>query len=503
MNIIIQAGGRGSRLRHYTWNKPKCLLSINNKPLLYNFFDVFGNHKYYIIGDYLFDKIESYLNTNEPKVFYKLVQTNDSGTCAGIKDALDLIDDDEPIIVVWSDLYFSECPDFNSLKDTTIYTTDNFVSRFEVLPDKEIIEKHTNSSGVVGMFYFKNKTSFIPPPENGEFLKFFAASYKKFDVVNFNKIDELGDFSHYEKLMSFQPHCRFFNQVDIHKDFVEKKCIDEKYANLIKWEQNWYDSVEALKFTRIPKVISKEPYRLEKIVGKHAFELNSLSNKEKSAILVDMLDLLSDLHNKTEKKFDKTESEKVYFDKTYERIEKIHNLIPKMPYDTLTINGKKCKNLFKEFDNTILDELRPHLISNKFTVVHGDPTFSNSLVDKFFRTWLIDPRGYFSSPGIWGDPYYDFAKVYFSAIGNYDAFNRKKFKLYINESSIEVMMESNSFEEISKEIFSDYFGSNLKKIEIIHALIWIAFSGYVIDDIDSVLAAHYLGLYWLEKIFNN
>ena len=41
--VIVQAGGRGSRLRHYTWNKPKCLFSYEGKPVIFHLFDVFKN----------------------------------------------------------------------------------------------------------------------------------------------------------------------------------------------------------------------------------------------------------------------------------------------------------------------------------------------------------------------------------------------------------------------------------------------------------------------------
>jgi GTP:adenosylcobinamide-phosphate guanylyltransferase len=501
MNIIIQAGGKGSRLRHHTWNKPKCLLSVNNKPLLYNYFDQFPDDKFYVIGDYLFEVLETYLDSNKPNVDVSLVKTSDTGTCSGIADVLDKIDNEDPIILVWGDLYFSKVPDFKNLSDTTLFTTSCFVSRFKVMNDKSVVEQSTQTDGVTGVFYFQNKDSFVVPPKNGEFLKFFINSYPHFDVVNLDNIDELGDFSHYENIISKQSHCRFFNQVTINENFIEKKCINSEFKNLIDWEQNWYDSLETLKFNRIPKVLSKNPYQLEKINGNHAFDLDYLSEREKAVVLIDMLDLLDNLHKKTEKPFDKNESEKVYFDKTYNRIEKIHSLLPLNKSDSFTINGKKCKNLFKNFNTFILDDLKPFLISSKFTVIHGDPTFSNSLVDKYLRTWLIDPRGYFAEPGVWGDPFYDFAKVYFSAIGNYDKYNRKKFKLYINDSSIEIMMEKNIFEDVSKSIFSEYFGSDLKKIEIIHALIWIGMSGYAIDDLDSILAAHYLGLYWLENIY--
>jgi len=501
MNIIVQAGGKGSRLRHYTWNKPKCLLSVNNKPILYNFFDQFPNDKFYIIGDYLFDVLETYLKNNKPNVVYRLIKTNEIGTCSGISEALNLIEDEEPILLLWSDLYFSKKPDLSQIKETTLFTTSCFVSRFKVLNDKNVIEQTTQTDGIAGMFYFQNKESFLTPPNSGEFLKFFLKNYTQFNTSDLSNVDELGDFSHYEELISKQSHCRFFNQVTINETYIEKKCVNNEYKNLIDWEQNWYDTVEILKFERKPKVLNKAPYQLEKINGIHAFELDHLSEREKAVVLIDMLDLLNSLHKKTEKPFDKIDSEKVYFDKTYNRIEKVHSLLPYNKSDSLTINGKKCKNLFKDFNTFILDDLKPFLISNKFTVIHGDPTFSNSLVDKYLRTWLIDPRGYFAQAGVWGDPFYDFAKVYFSAIGNYDKYNRKKFKLYINDTSIEIMMEKNIFEDVSKEIFAEYFGSDLKKIEIIHALIWIGMSGYAIDDLDSILAAHYLGLYWLESIY--
>ena len=39
IEVIVQAGGRGSRLRHFTWNKPKCLVSYNGKPVIYHLFD--------------------------------------------------------------------------------------------------------------------------------------------------------------------------------------------------------------------------------------------------------------------------------------------------------------------------------------------------------------------------------------------------------------------------------------------------------------------------------
>ena len=35
MKIIIQAGGKGTRLEGLTRNKPKCLVPVNNLPIIF------------------------------------------------------------------------------------------------------------------------------------------------------------------------------------------------------------------------------------------------------------------------------------------------------------------------------------------------------------------------------------------------------------------------------------------------------------------------------------
>ena len=82
-------------------------------------------------------------------------------------------------------------------------------------------------------------------------------------------------------------------------------------------------------------------------------------------------------------------------------------------------------------------------------------------MDDKLRVWFIDPRGSFAKPGLYGDAWYDFAKVYYSAVGGYDAFNRRKFKLYVDDDTVEVLMETPLFASTSKHIFNDYFGKEM------------------------------------------
>lgn len=496
MKIIVQAGGRGSRLRHHTWNKPKCLVSVRNKPLLYYLFEKFPSDEFIIIGDYAFEKLKSYLEINLPNINYRLIQSSEKGTASGIKDALQLVDDDDEIMITWSDLIIGDDRLINVNRPTVI-TTSSFTCRWSLQDDGTLQEKPSNKKGVAGIFFFKNKSALDKLPESGEFVKWFSKNITSFDTAEFNNLEELGDFSSIELQNERSGFSRFFNHVDILEDTVEKKAIDKNYSHLIIKEQEWYKSVSDLGFRRIPKVLSAEPFIMERIKGLHAYQMQDLTEREKRAVLADYLDALISLHDLGIQDTDDQDVKDTYIKKTLDRVNSVSAIIPGFEQKSMTVNGRKCKNIFH--DPTLIQSIYENIKPNYFRPIHGDPTFSNSIIDKNLRAWFIDPRGYFAKPGIWGDPRYDFAKVYYSAIGNYDMFNRRKFKLHIDSETVEVLMEESNFVEAGKEIFTDFFSKDLNKIKILHGLIWIALSGYAKDDIDSVIGSFYLGLYYLEE----
>jgi hypothetical protein len=62
----------------------------------------------------------------------------------------------------------------------------------------------------------------------------------------------------------------------------------------------------------------------------------------------------------------------------------------------------------------------------QFGIIHGDPVFSNVLMDKIGNIKLIDPRGTLGNQtSIYGDIFYDYAKIYQSLIG-YDEVMQNK-----------------------------------------------------------------------------
>ena len=498
--VIVQAGGRGSRLRHYTWNKPKCLVSYEGKPVIFNLFEQLDKSNFHIIADYQIDKINKYFLISPPKVPYKVYKTEESGTCAGIKKVLKNIDKNKKILIIWSDLIINNLPLF--VRSPTIVTTSSFMCRWSI-KDNKIQELISMNTGIPGIFFFKNKEILKKIPKSGEFVKWCSQNLKKFSTKQINTLKELGDFSTIEDSYNKIGYGRYFNKIEIKKNFVLKKAINKDFSHLIKKEQQWYSEVSKLKFKDVPKIYSNKPFKMENINGKHLFDFKDLDSKKFYKIIENILDSLDNLHKKKIEPSILSDLNEVYVNKTLNRLSSISKVIPNFSStETFTINGKKCKNYLHPNNKHVFKQINKILFNKNFNSIHGDPTLSNILIKKNLKPVFFDPRGYFSNQSnILGDKYYDYSKLYYSLIGNYDLFNRRKFKLYIDNNSIEIMMDS-IYPKGAEGIFKSYFKKDLAKIELIHALIWLSLSGYVKDDIDSILASFYNGIYWMNEALN-
>lgn len=497
-HVVVQAGGRGSRLRHFTWNKPKCLVSVDGKPLLYHLFERFPGARFTIIGDYLHEQLAAYLEVNPPGVECALVRASGKGTLGGVAEAVSRVPANESLLIVWSDLIVREMPPLPRSRKPIVCTTSAFTCRWTLSTQGSLHECPGSRDGIPGLFFFLKASLLPPPPDSGEFVRWFSQQVPEFDTLDVPGLEELGEFAAVEASNDRAGFARFFNNVVIRGDRVVKTVRDARYGDLQEKEITWYDEARALGFRRIPQLLDRSPLTLSRIDGRHFFEFGDLTRREASAVLADYLDTLAALHDKGSAPADVADVRAVYLDKTRDRVSSVARLIPKLDNAHLTINGRKCRNPFSERFGDMIEQLLPSLAPTTFVPIHGDPTYSNTLIDDKLRVWFIDPRGYFAKPGIFGDPWYDFAKVYYSAVGGYDAFNRRKFKLYMDEDTVEILMDTPPHLEIARRVFADHFGAEMARIEIIHGLIWLALSGYARDDVDSAIGAFFLGVYWLE-----
>lgn len=499
--IVVQAGGKGTRMGHLTWNKPKCLISINNKPILFHLFSIFKNAKFIIISDYKSDVLKTYLKNYANDINYQIIKTNNSGTCSGIKQALTKIPKNNPFILMWSDLLFLDTP-FKKIKiDTNIIgLSGNFVCRWQYR-NKSFQEEKSKKFGVAGFFIFENKKKLKDVPTDGEFVRYLKDKKIEFKSFTLKNTIEIHDLTTYEKYTEKITPIRPFNQIVIKKNIVVKKPLDNQGKKLIKYEKNFYKNIKKYQLEFFPKVISTYPLTLEKINGKSLFYFSQLSFKEKKVILVKIADHLKKLHSiKKPIPAIKKNDEEAIVKKTYQRLNQIKDLIPNINDKFFIINNIKCLNYYQNWH--LIEKEAPQYYPSTYSIIHGDPTFSNTMLSKKNKIFFLDPRGYYGNTLLYGDIDYDWAKVYYSLKGNYDQFNLKKFKLFITDNKIDLKINSNRWEELENYFFELINVKKKKKVLFYHGIIWLSLTTYVWDNLDSILGAFYNGIYHIQRYYD-
>ena len=498
-NIIIQAGGLGSRLLENTKNKPKCLVPINGKPIVQHILEKNKDCNFIIIGDYKVDILRKYVKNFYKEYNISIVETHEKGTCAGISDCSDLINANEPVAVIWSDLLLEEELFHDNEKDINVFLSDDVVCRY-VYKENEIIKETNNKNGIVGVFTFKNSEVLKLVPPSGSLVSDWIKNINL--EVGFKKLirplKEIGTIELLEK-NSNKLFCRFFNNIEIKDDKIIKTCKDIKYRDLLEDEKIWYKYILSKNKSIIPEIFSLQPLIMEYIYGKQGFSCN-FSKEEKIVVLKNIANLFNDLHSlETIQKSDK-DIKKVYVSKTLERIEKVKDVIPFFDYEEIISNGIKLKNPFHEQYYSIFLNAISSLNCDQFHPIHGDPTFSNLLIEDNLSIKMIDPRGSFGDIKIYGDKDYDWAKLYYSMIGNYDSINSKKYNLEYSNNIINYSLNSNGWEFLEEQ-FYELSLINKQKNLLLNSIIWLSLCGYVIEDYDAILISFIKGVEYWNKIY--
>ena len=246
-----------------------------------------------------------------------------------------------------------------------------------------------------------------------------------------------------------------------------------------------------------PPVYGFSPLRMEKIDGKNVFDYEDLTAEQKRIILRRIVSCLKRVHKTGSCSADKMSFDEAYIGKTFARLEKIRTLVPFAQDESVVINGRRYHNVF-----TRKEELSEHIarfFPREFCVIHGDCTFSNIMLRHGETPVLIDPRGYFGTTEIYGDEAYDWAKLYYSLVTNYDQFNLKHFDLEIGDNDVRLSIRSNGWEELEEDFFALLEGRVVREqIKLIAAVIWLSLTTYAWEDYDSICGAFYNGLLLLE-----
>ncbi|WP_167958639.1 NTP transferase domain-containing protein [Anaerosporobacter faecicola] len=493
--VIVQAGGKGTRMEYLTQNKPKALVPINNLPMLFHLFRKYPEKKYVVIGDYKYDVLERYLKAFAD-VEYKLVNASGkTGTCAGIQEAMEYIPEEQAFMLIWSDLILPEEYTMPTEQANYIGIAKDFRCRWKY--ENEIFsEEPSEEHGVAGHFIFEHKGVIKELPESGELVRWLSTKDISFTELPLYHTKEYGLLSEYEKLQ--RQKCRPFNRLVIEGDTIIKEGIDSQGRMLAVREKAWYEKLMSKNFKNIPKIYSLDPLKMERIDGKNIYEYRDVEPNRKKEILKQVIDCLHSVQNMETVPSDYESYVEAYITKTYDRLKKVRDLVPFANDEYVTINGRKCRNVF--YHQEKLKERVDQYFPKEFKLLHGDCTFSNMLLKEESTPMLIDPRGYFGKTEFYGDPAYDWVKLYYSIVGNYDQFNLKRFHLTIEEDQVELHIESNNWEDMEPyffELLKDEVTS--EQIKLLHAIIWLSLTTYAWEDYDSICGAFYNGLYYLEE----
>lgn len=498
MHVIIQAGGKGTRLEALTRNKPKCLVPVNNRPMIFWAFDAFAGNDLNVICDYKADVLRLYLDAFGTKYQAKVVQASGSGTASGIGQILSAITDDDPVVVLWCDLLLTE----NFVLPKTLQEkplTKNYIGLSGTFPCRwsftngKFVHEASSNSGVAGFFVFKNKAELEGIPESGALVPWLSESGKVFEPFYLENITEVGTVKAFDAMMK-PAICRPFNDVQLNEETVTKRGIDAQGRKIAVDEIAWYRHVSELGFSAMPKIYSYDPLVMERIKGKNIWEYDCLTVSEKRKVIDLVVDSLHELHG-LEPARDAVEADldENYLDKTFSRLEKVENLVPFAKDEFIRINGRYYKNIF--YDRDALKLILKKRYPKEFRLIHGDCTFSNMLYDRLGgKVFFIDPRGYFGKTKLYGDVDYDWAKVYYSLSGNYDQFNRKKFALSITDHDVELTVKPNNWADMEDYFFERLDGVSKTKIRALHAVIWLSLTTYAWEDYDSICGAFYNGI---------
>lgn len=495
--IIVQAGGKGTRMEQLTRNKPKALTPVKNLPMIFHLFRKYPDKKYIIIGDYKYDVLEKYLAAFA-EVDYKMVSgTGHSGTCGGMQEALSLIPEDVRFMLIWCDLILPDEYEIPDSDANIVGISKDFSCRWKYENNK-FVEERSSEHGVAGHFIFKNKSFLKDVPEEGEFVRWLQSKNMQFEEQPLYKTKEYGLLSEWQKIPVEK--CRPFNSIEVKNSHLIKRAIDAQGEALAVRECAWYKKIADKHFRNIPTIYDYMPLEMELIDGKNIYELSELSFEQKKDILKQIVDCLESIHGLESVEVDADSFYDAYLAKTWKRLEKVKKLVPYANDEWIMINGVKCHNIFYEI--TEIEKAVMDYMPSEFVLIHGDCTFSNMMLRSDGTPVMIDPRGYFGTTEYYGDVAYDWVKLYYSLYSNYDQFNLKRFDLSINDS-ITISVESNGWEAL-EEYFFELLGNQVskKQMKLYLAIIWLSLTTYAWEDYDSICGAFYLGLLYLEEAKN-
>ena len=389
--IVVQAGGKGTRLEHLTTNKPKALVPVENLPMIFHLFRRFPDKRFIVIADYHRDVLREYLAAFAD-VTYQVVEAAGSGTCGGVDQALALLPDRRAVharVVGPDPARHVRAPQRRTATGSGISQT--FECRWSYA-DGGFAEERSREHGVAGLFVFEDKSALAGIPASGELVRWLQQQGPRLRASW--ALRAPASSACCVSTRRSPPRRRGpFNRATVVGDTFIKEPVDAQGRSLARRESGWYRHALQVGVRNIPRLYGFEPLTMERIDGRNIYEYAELPLDDKREVLADLTAALRGLHGLESAPADSFSVREAYYGKTVERLKAVRDLIPFADRETIVVNGRQCRNPY--FHRRDLERALDALTVEQFAFIHGDPTFSNLMLRGGTEPLFIDPRGYF------------------------------------------------------------------------------------------------------------
>lgn len=307
-------------------------------------------------------------------------------------------------------------------------------------------------------------------------------NYSQIVPFQFIKCEEWIDVGHNDKSLRAkrEVEARDFNvvKIDEKRGILEKTSQhSEKFIDEIKWYLSLpndlkYLSPRIYNYSTNPSspLISMEYYGYPTL--HELLVYGDLSQSKWNHIFEKLAFIVSDMNNYTSPSLSQEKRYQCMYDMYVTKpISRLNQLKDDKNFrdffsNEITINGVGMPPL-NEIIDVLPDVVTERLLDSydsQFSIIHGDLCFANILVEtnyNFMR--LIDPRGSFGIPGVYGDIRYDLAKLLHSLEGGYDFIIEDLVNVNVIDTEISCEFMSKPYSLLN--LFEHSFSKQIEKIE--------------------------------------
>jgi capsule biosynthesis phosphatase len=241
---------------------------------------------------------------------------------------------------------------------------------------------------------------------------------------------------------------RYFNQLE--KSSIET-IIKKSDTDKLKGEIYWYTNIPNKVKDIFPLLLryGDNWYEMEKITGITISHLY-LQEELKEDTLFHILGSIRRVHLSVDNKHIANSTEKKIYDNYREKLVKRYE---NYDYSIIPEHKRIYDNLLKFFDEYERNR------NARVGIIHGDPVFTNILLNQFNKLKFIDMRGILlEEVSMYGDIFYDYAKIYQSLLGYDEKVLNKVLNRYYKQKLIKF------FEEYIRKEFDDITLNNIRAI---------------------------------------